>query len=95
MNGPWNYALVCGWNDVVKANGLKDVDNISLWSFRCRGVLDEARRRDGGAAEKRHMRCGRGRDVTEADMPRHELCFLRYLRLRVFEIKRVFEIRGI
>ncbi|CAN7052439.1 hypothetical protein Bca4012_075234 [Brassica carinata] len=41
MNGPWNYALVCGWNDVVKANGLKDVDNISLWSFRCRGVLDE------------------------------------------------------
>ncbi|CAG7891048.1 unnamed protein product, partial [Brassica rapa] len=39
MNGPWNYALVCGWNDVVKANGLKDGDNISLWSFRCRGVL--------------------------------------------------------
>lgn len=41
MNGPMNYALVCGWNDVVKANGLKDGDNISLWSFRCRGVLDE------------------------------------------------------
>ena len=41
----------------------------------------QARRRDGGAAEKRHMRCGRGRDVTEADMPRHELCFLRYLNL--------------
>ena len=39
MNGSWNYALVCGWNDVVKANGLKDGDNISLWSFRCRGVL--------------------------------------------------------
>ncbi|KAL0693711.1 hypothetical protein Bca4012_060891 [Brassica carinata] len=39
MNGSWNYALVCGWNDVVKANGLKDGDTISLWSFRCRGVL--------------------------------------------------------
>ncbi|CAH8377014.1 unnamed protein product [Eruca vesicaria subsp. sativa] len=39
MNGSWNYALVCGWNDVVKANGLKDGDSISLWSFRCRGVL--------------------------------------------------------
>ncbi|CAN7089108.1 unnamed protein product [Brassica rapa subsp. narinosa] len=36
MNGSWNYALVCGWNDVVKANGLKDGDNISLWSFRNR-----------------------------------------------------------
>ncbi|KAJ0265874.1 hypothetical protein HA466_0020930 [Hirschfeldia incana] len=39
MNGSGNYALVCGWNDVVKANGLKDGDSISLWSFRCRGVL--------------------------------------------------------
>ncbi|XP_056851250.1 putative B3 domain-containing protein At3g24850 isoform X2 [Raphanus sativus] len=39
MNGSWNYALVCGWNDVVKANGLKYGDSISLWSFRCRGVL--------------------------------------------------------
>ncbi|CAN6920314.1 unnamed protein product, partial [Brassica oleracea] len=39
MSGSWNYALVCGWNDVVKANGLKDGDSISLWSFRCRGVL--------------------------------------------------------
>ncbi|CAH8355591.1 unnamed protein product [Eruca vesicaria subsp. sativa] len=39
MNGSWNYALVCGWNDVVKANGLKDGDSICLWSFRCRGVL--------------------------------------------------------
>ncbi|CAH8388180.1 unnamed protein product [Eruca vesicaria subsp. sativa] len=39
MNGSWNYALVCGWNDVVKANGLKGGDSISLWSFRCRGVL--------------------------------------------------------
>ncbi|CAH8388154.1 unnamed protein product [Eruca vesicaria subsp. sativa] len=39
MNGSWNYALVCGWNDVVKANGLKGGDIISLWSFRCRGVL--------------------------------------------------------
>ncbi|CAH8360598.1 unnamed protein product [Eruca vesicaria subsp. sativa] len=39
MNGSWNYALVCGWNDVVKANGMKGGDSISLWSFRCRGVL--------------------------------------------------------
>ncbi|CAH8388183.1 unnamed protein product [Eruca vesicaria subsp. sativa] len=39
MNGSWKYALVCGWNDVVKANGLKGGDSISLWSFRCRGVL--------------------------------------------------------
>ncbi|WZZ00869.1 hypothetical protein YC2023_073197 [Brassica napus] len=29
----WNYASVCGW---------KDGDNISLWSFRCRGVLSFA-----------------------------------------------------
>ncbi|KAG5391292.1 hypothetical protein IGI04_032833, partial [Brassica rapa subsp. trilocularis] len=82
MNGSWNYALVCGWNDVVKANGLKDGDNISLWSFRCRGVLCFAfaplcflfnrnrpwgmrmvRRRDGGTAEKRHMRRGKGGDA--------------------------------
>ncbi|EFH39349.1 hypothetical protein ARALYDRAFT_497170 [Arabidopsis lyrata subsp. lyrata] len=35
----WNYNLICGWIDVVDANGLKDGDNISLWSFRCCGVL--------------------------------------------------------
>ncbi|VVA99391.1 unnamed protein product [Arabis nemorensis] len=33
-NGSWNYALTCGWNDVVKANGLKLNDRISIWSFR-------------------------------------------------------------
>ncbi|KAG7626491.1 putative B3 domain-containing protein [Arabidopsis thaliana] len=37
--GSWNYNLICGWNDVVEANGLKEGDNISVWSFRCRGVL--------------------------------------------------------
>ncbi|KAG7583317.1 B3 DNA binding domain [Arabidopsis suecica] len=37
--GSWNYNLICGWNDIVEANGLKDGDNISLWSFRCCGVL--------------------------------------------------------
>ncbi|KAL1194245.1 putative B3 domain-containing protein [Cardamine amara subsp. amara] len=37
--GSWNYNLICGWNDVVKANGLKDGDDISLWSFRCCGLL--------------------------------------------------------
>ncbi|KAG7583293.1 B3 DNA binding domain [Arabidopsis suecica] len=37
--GSWNYNLICGWNDVVEANGLKDGDNISLWSFRCCGIL--------------------------------------------------------
>lgn len=25
----------------------------------------QARRRDGGAAEKRHMRCGRGREICD------------------------------
>ncbi|XP_010480361.1 PREDICTED: B3 domain-containing protein At1g05930-like [Camelina sativa] len=38
-NGSWDYSLVCGWDDVVKANGFKHGDYISLWSFRCRGVL--------------------------------------------------------
>ncbi|XP_010501335.1 PREDICTED: B3 domain-containing protein At1g05930-like [Camelina sativa] len=38
-NGSWDYSLVCGWDDVVKANGLKHGDYISLWSFRCRGIL--------------------------------------------------------
>ncbi|VVA99373.1 unnamed protein product [Arabis nemorensis] len=33
-NGSWNYALTCGWNDIVKANGLKLKDRISIWSFR-------------------------------------------------------------
>ncbi|VVA90135.1 unnamed protein product [Arabis nemorensis] len=37
--GSWNYSLTCGWNDVVKANGLKANDYVSVWSFRCRGVL--------------------------------------------------------
>ncbi|KAL0752666.1 hypothetical protein Bca101_074276 [Brassica carinata] len=72
MNGPWNYALVCGWNDVVKANGLKDVDNISLWSFRCRGVLDEVLKlaecteerwrccREAAHEMRQRQRCDRG-----------------------------------
>lgn len=38
-NGSWHYALTCGWNDIVKANGLKDGDHISIWSFRWLGVL--------------------------------------------------------
>ncbi|KAL1194247.1 putative B3 domain-containing protein [Cardamine amara subsp. amara] len=37
--GSWNYNLICGWNDIVKANGLKDGDDIRLWSFRCCGLL--------------------------------------------------------
>ncbi|CAH2047606.1 unnamed protein product [Thlaspi arvense] len=35
----WTYALICGWNDIVKANGLKDGDYISLRVFRHRGIL--------------------------------------------------------
>lgn len=38
-NGTLNYALNWGWNDVVKGNNLKAGHEISLWSFRCRGVL--------------------------------------------------------
>ncbi|XP_019087330.1 PREDICTED: putative B3 domain-containing protein At5g35780 [Camelina sativa] len=38
-NGTLNYALNWGWNDVVKGNRLKEDHEISLWSFRCRGVL--------------------------------------------------------
>ncbi|CAA7033269.1 unnamed protein product [Microthlaspi erraticum] len=38
-NGSWNYALTCGWNDVVTANGLKQNDNISIWCFRWGGLL--------------------------------------------------------
>lgn len=38
-NRTLNYALSCGWNDVVKGNGLKDKDKISLWSFRFEEVL--------------------------------------------------------
>ncbi|KAL9281320.1 putative B3 domain-containing protein [Arabidopsis thaliana] len=38
-HGTLNYILNWGWNDVVKGNGLKAGDNISLWTFRCRGVL--------------------------------------------------------
>ncbi|ESQ38405.1 hypothetical protein EUTSA_v10029471mg [Eutrema salsugineum] len=37
--GSWNYALTCGWNDIVKANGLKQGDIISVWSFRWGGLL--------------------------------------------------------
>ncbi|XP_019092298.1 PREDICTED: B3 domain-containing protein At5g24050-like [Camelina sativa] len=37
--GSWNYNLICGWNDIIEANGLKEGDNISLWSFRCCGIL--------------------------------------------------------
>ncbi|KAL1217972.1 putative B3 domain-containing protein [Cardamine amara subsp. amara] len=37
--GSWNYNLICGWNEVVKANGLKERDDISLWSFRSCGLL--------------------------------------------------------
>ncbi|CAL9224363.1 unnamed protein product [Arabidopsis halleri] len=38
-HGTLNYALNWGWNEVVKGNGLKAGDKISLWTFRCRGVL--------------------------------------------------------
>ncbi|XP_010436770.2 PREDICTED: putative B3 domain-containing protein At5g35780 [Camelina sativa] len=38
-HGTLNYALNWGWNDVVKGNHLKEDDKISLWTFRCRGVL--------------------------------------------------------
>ncbi|XP_010472283.1 PREDICTED: putative B3 domain-containing protein At5g35780 [Camelina sativa] len=38
-HGTLNYALNWGWNDVVKGNNLKADDKISLWTFRCRGVL--------------------------------------------------------
>ncbi|EOA36750.1 hypothetical protein CARUB_v10012589mg [Capsella rubella] len=38
-NGGSDYNLVCGWDDVVKANELKHGDYITLWSFRCRGIL--------------------------------------------------------
>ncbi|EOA18466.1 hypothetical protein CARUB_v10007012mg, partial [Capsella rubella] len=38
-NGTFNYTLNWGWNDVVKGNHLRAGHEISLWSFRCRGVL--------------------------------------------------------
>ncbi|XP_010445611.1 PREDICTED: putative B3 domain-containing protein At5g35780 [Camelina sativa] len=38
-HGTLNYALNWAWNDVVKGNNLKAGDKISLWTFRCRGVL--------------------------------------------------------
>ncbi|XP_010442468.1 PREDICTED: B3 domain-containing protein At5g38500-like [Camelina sativa] len=38
-HGTLNYAMNWGWNDVVKGNNLKAKDKISLWTFRCRGVL--------------------------------------------------------
>ncbi|KAL9812431.1 B3 domain-containing protein [Arabidopsis thaliana] len=38
-HGTLNYTLNWGWNDVVKSSSLKVGDKISLWTFRCRGVL--------------------------------------------------------
>ncbi|KAG7598948.1 B3 DNA binding domain [Arabidopsis suecica] len=29
-----NYAIICGWNDIVEANVLEEGDDISIWSFR-------------------------------------------------------------
>ncbi|XP_024016187.1 B3 domain-containing protein At3g25182-like [Eutrema salsugineum] len=37
--GSWNYALTCGWNEIVKANGLEQGHDISIWSFRWGGLL--------------------------------------------------------
>ncbi|KAL1209172.1 B3 domain-containing protein [Cardamine amara subsp. amara] len=37
--GTLNYILNWGWNDVVKGNNLIENSKISLWTFRCRGVL--------------------------------------------------------
>ncbi|KAF8082659.1 hypothetical protein N665_0813s0001 [Sinapis alba] len=34
--GTLNYALICGWNDFVQGNGLKEDDDISVWYFRWR-----------------------------------------------------------
>ncbi|KAG7656133.1 hypothetical protein ISN44_As01g031410 [Arabidopsis suecica] len=30
--GSLNYAIICGWNDIVEANVLEKVDDISIWS---------------------------------------------------------------
>lgn len=38
-NGTSNYALICGWNDVIQGNGLKEDDDISVWYFRWRERL--------------------------------------------------------
>ncbi|KAG2304209.1 hypothetical protein Bca52824_032860 [Brassica carinata] len=38
-NGTSNYALICGWNDVVQGNKLKEDDDISVWYFRWRERL--------------------------------------------------------
>ncbi|KAG7633826.1 hypothetical protein ISN44_As03g041010 [Arabidopsis suecica] len=38
-NGTLYYTLNRGWNGVVSGNKLKANDNISLWTFRCGGVL--------------------------------------------------------
>ncbi|KAL1200352.1 B3 domain-containing protein [Cardamine amara subsp. amara] len=35
----WSFVLRGEWSDAVIANGLKAGDKISLWSFRCRGIL--------------------------------------------------------
>ncbi|CAH2034827.1 unnamed protein product [Thlaspi arvense] len=37
--GTLNYALICGWNEIVESNGLKTDDDISIWYFRLRGIL--------------------------------------------------------
>ncbi|CAL9217044.1 unnamed protein product [Arabidopsis halleri] len=29
-----NYAIICGWNEIVEANVLEEGDDISIWSFR-------------------------------------------------------------
>lgn len=34
-----SFVLSGEWSDVVKANGLRDDDNIGLWSFRRNGIL--------------------------------------------------------
>ena len=34
-----SFLLSGAWSDVVEANGLRDGDNISLWSFRLNGFL--------------------------------------------------------
>ncbi|CAA7026669.1 unnamed protein product [Microthlaspi erraticum] len=38
-NGTMNYALICGWNDIVKGNELEIGSFISIWSFRLFGLL--------------------------------------------------------
>ncbi|CAL9213878.1 unnamed protein product [Arabidopsis halleri] len=35
----WSFVLRGEWSNVVETNGLKEGDKISLWSFRCNGLL--------------------------------------------------------